>query len=132
MNFDYSEEQQLLADTLKRYLATNYALDARAKIIASEAGYSDEVWAALAEMGLLGVPFDADYGGFGGSAIDAMVIMEAIGEGLVVEPYLTTVGLGGQFVARGGTEAQKQRILPAHCRGQSQTGPGSDGAPGTL
>jgi pimeloyl-CoA dehydrogenase small subunit len=120
MNFDYSEEQQLLADTLKRYLTTNYALDSRAKIIASEAGYSAEVWAALAEMGLLGVPFDTEYGGFGGSAIDAMVIMEAIGEGLVVEPYLTTVGLGGQFVARGGTEAQKKRILPAIVEGKAK------------
>jgi alkylation response protein AidB-like acyl-CoA dehydrogenase len=120
MNFDYSEEQQLLADTLKRFLTTNYALDARAKIIASEAGYSEEVWAALAEMGLLGVPFDTAYGGFGGSAVDVMIIMEAIGEGLVVEPYLATVGLGGQFVARGGTEAQKERILPAIAGGKAK------------
>ncbi len=120
MNFDYSEEQQLLADTLKRFLTTNYALDARAKIIASEAGYSEEVWAALAEMGLLGVPFDTEYGGFGGSAVDVMVILEAIGEGLVVEPYLATVGLGGQFVARGGTAAQKKRILPAIAEGKAK------------
>ena len=120
MNFDYSEEQQLLADTLKRFLTTNYALDARAKIIASEAGYSEEVWAALAEMGLLGVPFDTEYGGFGGSAVDVMVILEAIGEGLVVEPYLATVGLGGQFVARGGTAAQKERILPAIAEGKAK------------
>jgi len=120
MNFDYSEEQQLLADTLKRFLTTNYALDARAKIIASEAGYSEEIWAALAEMGLLGVPFDTAYGGFGGSAVDVMIMMEAIGEGLVVEPYLATVGLGGQFVARGGTEAQKTRILPAIAEGKAK------------
>jgi len=120
MNFDYSEEQQLLADTLKRFLTTNYALDARAKIIASEAGYSEEIWAALAEMGLLGVPFDTAYGGFGGSAVDVMIMMEAIGEGLVVEPYLATVGLGGQLVARGGTEAQKKRILPAIAEGKAK------------
>src|SRR5918999_1889612 len=113
MNFDYSEEQGLLADTLKRFLATNYTFDARAKIVASTPGYSEDVWAALAEMGLLGVPFDPEYGGFGGSAVDVMIVMEAIGEGLVVEPYLATVGLGGQFVARGGTEAQKQHTLPA-------------------
>ena len=120
MNFDYSEEQRLLADTLKRFLATNYTFDARAKIIASEAGYSEDVWAALAEMGLLGLPFDPEYGGFGGSAVDVMIAMEAIGEGLVVEPYLATVGLGGQFVARGGTEAQKQRILPAVAEGKAK------------
>jgi alkylation response protein AidB-like acyl-CoA dehydrogenase len=71
-------------------------------------------------MGLLGVPFDSEYGGFGGSAVDVMIVMEAIGEGLVVEPYLATVGLGGQFVARGGTAAQKQRILPAVAEGQAK------------
>jgi alkylation response protein AidB-like acyl-CoA dehydrogenase len=120
MNFDYSEEQRLLADTLKRFLASNYTLEARAKIIASAAGYSEDVWAAFAEMGLLGVPFDPEYGGFGGSAVDVMTVMEAIGEGLVVEPYLATVGLGGQFVARGGTAAQKQRILPAVAEGQAK------------
>src|SRR6266511_5767333 len=69
MNFDYSEEQQLLADTLKRFLTSRYTLDARAKIAASEAGYSEDVWAALAEMGLLGLPYDTKYGGFGGSAV---------------------------------------------------------------
>jgi len=69
-------------------------------------------------MGLLGVPFETVYGGFGGTAVDMMVIMEAIGEGLVVEPYLTTVGLSGQFVARGGTEAQKKHILPAIAEGK--------------
>jgi pimeloyl-CoA dehydrogenase small subunit len=120
MNFDYSEEQQLLADTLKRFLATHYTFDARAKIVASTAGYSQDIWAMFADMGLLGMPFDTAYGGFGGSAVDVMIIMEAIGEGLIVEPYLASVGLGGQFVARGGTEAQKQRILPALVQGQSK------------
>jgi pimeloyl-CoA dehydrogenase small subunit len=120
MNFDYSEEQQLLADTLKRFLATHYTFDARTKIMTSTTGHSEEVWAALADMGLLGVPFDTEYGGFGGNAVDVMVVMEAIGEGLVVEPYLATVGLGGQFVARGGTEAQQRRILPALIQGQAK------------
>ncbi len=120
MNFDYSDEQQLLADTLKRFLATHYTFEARAKIAASEAGYSEEVWAGLAEMGLLGLPYDPKYGGFGGNAVDVMIVMEAIGEGLVLEPYLATVGLGGQFVARGGTEAQKQRILPAVAEGKAK------------
>jgi pimeloyl-CoA dehydrogenase small subunit len=120
MNFDYSEEQQLLADTLKRFLATHYTFDARAKIVASAEGYSEDVWSALAEMGLLGLPFDPEYGGFGGNAVDVMIVMEAIGEGLVVEPYLATVGLGGQFVARGGTEAQKKLILPAVVQGKAK------------
>jgi alkylation response protein AidB-like acyl-CoA dehydrogenase len=120
MDFEYSEEQRLLADTLKRFLTTNYSLDARAKILASEEGYSQEVWAALAEMGLLGLPYDAEYGGFGGSAVNVMIVMEAIGEGLVLEPYLATVGLGGQVVARAGTEAQKRRILTAVAEGKTK------------
>ena len=120
MDFEYSEEQRLLADTLKRFLATAYSFDARAKIMASAAGYSEDVWATLADMGLLGLPFDTAYGGFGGSTVDVMIVMEAMGEGLVVEPYLATVGLGGQFVARCGTEAQKQAILPAVAEGRAK------------
>ena len=57
MNFDLSEEQQLLGDSLKRYLTNEYSIDARAKIVASPTGWSETVWAAFAEMGLLGVPF---------------------------------------------------------------------------
>jgi alkylation response protein AidB-like acyl-CoA dehydrogenase len=117
MNFDYSEEQQLLADTLRRYLNANYSAEARARIVASPSGWSESVWAALAEMGILGVPFAEEYGGYGGSTVDMMVVMDALGEALVVEPYLATVGLGGQFVTRGGSEAQRKRILPALTQG---------------
>jgi alkylation response protein AidB-like acyl-CoA dehydrogenase len=63
-------------------------------------------------MGILSVPFDAEHGGFGGNTVDMMVVMEALGEFLVVEPYLATVGLGGQFIARSGDEALQRRILP--------------------
>src|SRR5262249_24609247 len=80
-------------------------------------GWSEDVWAALAEMGLLGLPFPAEHDGFGGTAVDVMIVMEAIGEALVVEPYLATVGLGGQFVARGATPAQQKRLLPAIAQG---------------
>jgi len=113
MNFELSEEQTLLAETIKRFVATHYNFDARAKIIASPAGHSEDVWAALAEMGVLGLPFDEAHGGFGGTTVDVMLVMEAVGEGLLVEPYLATVGLGGRFIARGGTKAQQDRILPA-------------------
>jgi alkylation response protein AidB-like acyl-CoA dehydrogenase len=120
MNFEYSDEQKLLSDTLKKFLATGYNFDARAKIMASPAGYSEDVWAALAEMGLLGVPFAEEHGGFGGSTVDMMIVMEAMGEGLLVEPYLATVGLGGRFVARGGTAAQQERILPGLIQGKTK------------
>jgi alkylation response protein AidB-like acyl-CoA dehydrogenase len=117
MDFEYSDEQRLLAETLRRFLATGYSFDARAKILASAAGHSEAVWAALAEMGILGVPFAAGHGGFGGTTVDMMVVMEALGEALVVEPYLATVGLGGRFVARGGSAAQQERLLPGLIRG---------------
>ncbi len=118
MNFELSQEQQLLADTLKRFIANDYTFETRTKIVASPRGWSEEVWATLAEMGLLGLPFPAEHDGFGGNAVDVMVVMEAIGEGLVVEPYLPTVALGGQFVARGGSPAQQKRLLPAVAQGK--------------
>ena len=118
MNFEYSDEQKLLAETLRKFLNTGYGFDARAKIMASPSGHSDDVWAVLAEMGILSVPFDAEHGGFGGTTVDMMVVMEALGEFLVVEPYLATVGLGGRFVARGGSAAQQARILPALIQGK--------------
>jgi pimeloyl-CoA dehydrogenase small subunit len=118
MNFELSEEQTLLAETIKRFVATHYNFDARAKILASPAGHSEDVWAAIAEMGLLGLPFAEAHGGFGGTTVDVMLVMEAIGEGLLVEPYLATVGLGGRFVARAGTPAQQARILPGLVQGK--------------
>jgi alkylation response protein AidB-like acyl-CoA dehydrogenase len=117
MKFDYNEEQQLLADSVVRFIAQDYSFEARKKIVASSQGYSEEVWSTLAGIGLTGLPFSPDYGGFGGSAVDMFSLMEAMGEGLLVEPYLSTVGLGAQFVARGGNEEQKQRVLPAVVEG---------------
>jgi pimeloyl-CoA dehydrogenase small subunit len=118
MNFELSEEQTLLAETIKRFVATHYSFEARAKILASPAGWSADVWAAIAEMGLLGLPFDEAHGGFGGTTVDVMLVMEAIGEGLLAEPYLAAVGLGGRFVARAGSQAQQDRILPALVQGK--------------
>jgi alkylation response protein AidB-like acyl-CoA dehydrogenase len=118
MNFDYNEEQQLLADSVRRFLAKDYDFEARRKIIASKEGWSPAVWSTIAEMGLTGLPFSPDYGGFGGGAVDLMGVMEAAGEALLVEPYLATVGLGAQFVARAGSDAQKKAILPAVVEGK--------------
>ncbi len=118
MNFELTDEQTMLAETIKRFVATHYNFDARAKIIASPAGHSEDVWAAIAEMGLLGLPFDEVHGGVGGTTVDVMLVMEAIGEGLLVEPYLATVGLGGRFVVRAGNRAQQERILPALVQGK--------------
>src|SRR6202140_3080973 len=112
MNFDYNEEQQLLAASVKRFIDKDYTFEARRKIVASSDGYSNGIWSTFAEIGLLGLPFSPDVGGFGGGAVDLMSVMEASGEALVVEPYLSTVALSAQFVARAGTNAQRQAILP--------------------
>jgi alkylation response protein AidB-like acyl-CoA dehydrogenase len=111
MNFDYNEEQQLLAASVKRFIDKDYTFEARRKIVASDEGHSNAIWSTFAEIGLLGLPFPPDVGGFGGGAVDLMSVMEAIGEALVVEPYLSTVALSAQFVARAGTNARQQAIL---------------------
>jgi alkylation response protein AidB-like acyl-CoA dehydrogenase len=118
MNFDYNEEQQLLADSVRRFLAKDYDFEARRRIVASPEGWSAAVWKTMAEMGLTGLPLSPDYGGFGGGAVDLMSVMEAAGEALLVEPFLPTVGLGAQFIARGGTEAQKKALLPGVVEGK--------------
>ena len=116
MNFDYSEEQQLLADSVRRFLQDKYGFEERRKIIAGQ-GWSEEVWAKLAEMGLTGLPISPDYGGFGGGAVDLMSVMEAFGEALVVEPLLPTL-IATRLVGRAGSEAQKKAILPGVAEGR--------------
>jgi alkylation response protein AidB-like acyl-CoA dehydrogenase len=118
VNFDYSEEQQLLAQSVRQFLTKEYTFAARQAIIESDQGYSEQVWSTFAEMGLLGLPFASEVGGFGGNAVDLMPVMEAIGDGLIVEPYMTSVGLGGQLIARGGSQTQQQEILPALIAGR--------------
>jgi alkylation response protein AidB-like acyl-CoA dehydrogenase len=115
MNFDYNEEQQLLADSVRRFLEKEYGFEARKKIVSGE-GWSAGVWKSFAEMGLMGLPLPAEQGGFGGGAVDLMGVMEAFGEALVVEPYLPTI-IAARLVARGGTDAQKKAILPAVAEG---------------
>jgi alkylation response protein AidB-like acyl-CoA dehydrogenase len=117
MNFDYSEEQQLLADSVRRLLAKDYDFEARKKIVASAEGYSPQVWSKFAEMGLTALPLSPDYGGFGGGAVDLMGVMEAFGEALVVEPLVPTL-LGALLVAKGGSAELKQAILPAVAEGK--------------
>jgi alkylation response protein AidB-like acyl-CoA dehydrogenase len=115
MNFDYNEEQQLLADSVRRYLQKDYDFEARKKIVASKEGWSAKAWATFAEMGITGLPFSTDYGGFGGGAVDLMGVMEAFGEALVVEPYLPTV-VAARLIAH----SKKNEVLSAVVEGKSR------------
>lgn len=112
MDFDLSDEQRLLKDSVDRLAADAYTFEAREKIRRTAAGSSGEVWGTLAELGLLGLPFAAEHGGSEGGPIETMIVMEAFGRHLVLEPYLATVVMGGGLVRLAGTDAQKRAILP--------------------
>ena len=112
MDFEYSEEQKQLADSLQKYLAANYGFEARKKTLNSDDGFSSAAWDAFAEMGLTALPFAEGVGGFGGGAVDMMAAMEAFGEALVVEPLLDHVALASRLVASAGTPAQCEAVLP--------------------
>ena len=101
MNFAFNDEQRQLRDTLARFLASRYTFDARQKVVKSEQGWRPEIWKALAEeLGILGAALPEDLGGFGGSPVDTMIVMEELGRALVVEPYLETIVIGAGLLKR--------------------------------
>ncbi|EON91935.1 acyl-CoA dehydrogenase [Marinobacter lipolyticus SM19] len=118
MNFDLTEEQQMLNDSLRRFVTNEYCFEKRGEMISSGAGIDKATWENFAEMGLLGFTFPEDYDGLGGNAIDTLVVMENFGRGLVVEPYLATVVLAGGLIRDAGNEAQKADILPGITSGE--------------
>ncbi|WP_203299302.1 acyl-CoA dehydrogenase family protein [Marinobacter sediminum] len=118
MNFDLTEEQQMLNDSLRRFVTNELGFEKRSEVIASGKGSDPATWSALAEMGLLSFTFPEAYDGLGGNAVDTMVVMENFGRGLVVEPYLATVVLAGGLIRDQGSEAQKAEILPAIANGE--------------
>lgn len=120
MNFELSDEQQQLADSVRKYLAGNYDFEQRKAIIGSPSGHSQSTWSALAEMGLTAIALPEADGGFGGGAMDLMAAMEACGEALVVEPLLENIALGGRLVARAGNAAQRAAWLPGLVDGSGQ------------
>ncbi|MEO1167816.1 MAG: acyl-CoA dehydrogenase family protein [Pseudomonadota bacterium] len=107
MDFNFTDEQTMVRDSLSRLVRENYDFDTRRAVVEGDAGWRPEIWAQLAELGLLGMPFSEADGGFGGGAIDSMIVMEEFGKGLVVEPYVPTVVCAGGFFKHAGTDAQK-------------------------
>jgi alkylation response protein AidB-like acyl-CoA dehydrogenase len=116
VNFDLSEEQRLLTDSVRRYLEREYTFEARRKIVAADAGCSPQAWKSFAELGLLALPLSTGHGGFGGTALDLMPVMEALGESLVVEPYLSTV-MCARMIERSGPDDLRNALLPAVAEG---------------
>lgn len=107
MDFNFTDEQTMVRDSLSRLVRENYDFETRRAAIESNSGWRPEIWAQLAELGLLGMPFAEADGGFAGGAIDSMIVMEEFGQGLVVEPYVPTVVCAGGFFKHAGTDAQK-------------------------
>jgi len=113
MNFDLCPEQTQLEDGVERLMASTYgSLEARKAQGAGPLGFSEKTWAQFAEMGLLGIPFSEDEGGFGGGPVETLVVMQALGKGLALEPYLATVVLGGGAIRLGGSAEIKARVIP--------------------
>mgnify|MGYP000669285738 FL=1 len=118
MDFNFTEEQEMVRDGLSRLVREQYDAETRRGVTESEAGWRPEVWAQLAELGILGMPFSEEDGGFGGGAVDAMVVMQEFGKGLVVEPFVPTVVCAGGFLKHAGTAAQKEEHIGAIVSGE--------------
>jgi len=111
MDFEYTEEQRLLRESLDRLLADSYEFAQRKSYLAEPEGYSPAMWAQYAELGLLGLPFSEEQGGFGGGGIETMVVMEALGRVIALEPYLATVVLSGTALKLAGSPAQQEALV---------------------
>lgn len=116
MDFQHTDERQMLGDTLTRFVAQDYPLNARLEAGASELGYDAAKWAGFAELGVIGALFAEDAGGFGGAGFDISVVFEAVGRGLVVEPFLPVL-LAGSILAAGSVDQQAR--LAALIAGES-------------
>ncbi|MEM9620976.1 MAG: acyl-CoA dehydrogenase family protein [Pseudomonadota bacterium] len=120
MNFELSEEQQIIQDSVQRFVYDNYQLEARQALTATKQGFSSEHWTTMAELGWLGLTLPEQDGGFGGNQIDTMLVMEQFGKGLVVEPFFASIVLGARAVSLGGSAELKAEVLPGVIDGSRQ------------
>jgi pimeloyl-CoA dehydrogenase small subunit len=110
MDFDFSEEQRLLKESVDRLVAGEYEFEKRRGYMREKEGWSRTLWKQYAEMGLLGLPFAEEHGGFGGGPVETMLVMESFGRGLIVEPYAATVILAGGALRHSGHAALLPKI----------------------
>lgn len=118
MDFRYTEEQQAMQATLQRFIARDYGFEQRRALAGSAAGFSPQAWMQYAELGVLALPLPQEFGGLGGDGVDVMVIMEQVGQGLLLEPYLTTVVLCAGLLAAAAPAAMKTALLPRLAAGE--------------
>ncbi len=120
MDFSLNDVQVMLADSIEKFVANDYDFESRQNYSGSELGYSQEVWNTFSELGWTAVPFSEGDGGFDGGPIDMMVVMERLGRGLIVEPYLANVVLAGGVLKRAADDAQKSKWLTPMIGGELQ------------
>jgi alkylation response protein AidB-like acyl-CoA dehydrogenase len=118
MNFELTDEQRMLGETLNRFVADHYDFEERLAAMRAPEGFSRTIWSELAGLGVLGLPFAEADGGLGGGGVETMIVMEALGRGLVVEPYLATAILGGGALRLAGSVDQKAARIEAIISGQ--------------
>ena len=118
MDFNLSSDQTLIKESVDRFIADAYGFDARTKLSASADGFSRDHWSTYAELGWLGIGLPEEHGGFGGTPVETMILMEAFGKGLVLEPFVPTVVLGGTALAFGGTNPAHADLLNSMIAGE--------------
>jgi pimeloyl-CoA dehydrogenase small subunit len=118
MDFDLNDEQRLLKDSIDRLMATEYGFDKRKGYAASAHGYSDAMWSKYAELGILALPFAEADGGIGGGPVETMLVMEALGGAMALEPYLATVVLAGGIIRHGASGEQRAQLIPGIASGE--------------
>ena len=120
MDFDLSEEQSLIKDSVTRLLRAEYGFEAREKHRAEPLGFSEKIWQSFAELGLFAIPFDEADGGLGAGPVETMIVMEAFGRALVVEPYLASVVMAGAALRHGASAEQRAELVPGIVEGTSR------------
>jgi pimeloyl-CoA dehydrogenase small subunit len=112
MDFELSEEQRLLKQSVERLLADRYGFEQRTAYMKEPGGFSRALWKQYADLGLLALPFAEEDGGIGGGSVEIMIVMEALGRALVLEPFLATVVLAGGVLRHAGSKAQRAALVP--------------------
>src|SRR5258706_12173276 len=112
MDFNYSNEQLALQETLQRFIGRDYGFERRRELARSPLGFSAEAWAQYADLGLLALPFPEEFGGLGGNAVDVMLVMEFVGRGLLLEPFLSTIVMCGGLIRDAASDELKRTMLP--------------------
>jgi len=118
MDFNLNGDQELLADAVGRWLAADYDFEARRRAATSAAGFSVDTWQQLADLGVLGLNVPVEYGGLGAGAAETLIVMQAFGRALLVDPYVPTAVVAVEALVRGGTERQKSHLLPQIAAGE--------------